>query len=95
MLTLPMTLLNRATLRLMAWVLRAVVEELVKSAGLDLDKAVCAYLSGSTVEEARGVTAPPITTYIFYKCLRDRGIELRGNITRKVEVPEDAGEISF
>ena len=62
----------------------------MKSAGLDLDKAVCAYLSGSTVEEARGVTAPPITTYIFYKCLRDRGIELRCNITRKVEVPEDA-----
>ena len=54
---------------------------LVKSAGLD--KAVELYLSGSTVEEARGVTTPPITTAAFYKGLKAKGIKKRGKISRR------------
>lgn len=56
----------------------------------DIDIAISAYLSGSTVEEARNLTVPRITTYKFYKALFDRGIELRGRISRKIVVPDDA-----
>lgn len=62
----------------------------MKSAGPDLDKAIALYLSGSTVEDARDVTVPPITTYSFYKALEERGIEFRGRISRKIEIPEEA-----
>lgn len=60
----------------------------MKSVGHDLDRAVELYVGGSTVAEARGVTAPPITTYRFYKELQNRGIQPRGAVSRKIEVPE-------
>lgn len=56
----------------------------------DLELAIEMYLAGATVEEARGITAPPITTYTFYKGLRDKGLEPRGQISRAIEVPESA-----
>jgi len=58
----------------------------VKSHGLD--RAIELYLSGSTVEEARGVTTPPISTVAFYKGLKARGIEKRGRISRQVIADE-------
>lgn len=56
----------------------------------EVDRAIDLYLEGATVEEARGITAPPITTYMFYKRLKDRGLKVRGRISRAIEVPEDA-----
>jgi len=53
-----------------------------------LDDAIELYLSGSTVEEARGVTTPPIHTSAFYKELKVRGIEKRGRVSRQVVADE-------
>ena len=52
-----------------------------------IERAIAKYLEGSTVEEARGITAPPITTYMFYKGLDAHGINYRGKVSRKSEVP--------
>lgn len=60
----------------------------MKSVGLD--EAIELYLSGSTVEEARGVTTPPIDTVSFYKGLEFKGIEKRGRISRRNVLPDDA-----
>lgn len=53
----------------------------VKSVGLD--EAIKLYLSGSTVEEARGVTTPPISTVAFYEALKAKGVVKRGQISRQ------------
>lgn len=53
-----------------------------------LDAAIKLYLSGSTVEEARGVTAPPISTTAFYEGLKARGIEKRGSVSRQILADE-------
>lgn len=53
----------------------------MKSVGLE--EAIELYLSGSTVEEARGVTTPPISTVTFYEGLKAKGIKKRGNISRQ------------
>lgn len=58
----------------------------MKSVGLD--RAIELYLSGSTVEEARGVTTPPISTVAFYEGLKAKGIEKRGQISRQVIADE-------
>lgn len=55
-----------------------------------IDQAVEMYLKGFSVTEARGVSSPPLTTYIFYKALKERGIELRGRLSRRSEVPENS-----
>lgn len=64
---------------------KAALAASVKSS--DLDQAVELYLAGKTVEEARGITSPPITTYSFYKALEVRGIQQRGRISRREVVP--------
>ena len=53
-----------------------------------LTQAINLYLDGATVEFARGVTTPPITTYRFYKELDARGIDRRGKISQRKEVPK-------
>lgn len=60
--------------------------ELVKSVGFD--RAIELYLSGSTVEEARGITTPPISTVAFYEGLKANGIEKRGKVSRQIIADE-------
>lgn len=55
----------------------------------DLDRAIALYLEGSTVEQARGITSPPITTYSFYKRLNELGHAQRGKVSRRKVVPPD------
>src|SRR5690606_20632268 len=66
---------------LIAWGHRRAVEGLVRFHGLDL--AIEAYLAGSTVEEARGLTTPPIHLQGFYEVLKERGIPPRGAVSRR------------
>lgn len=57
--------------------------------GNTLDKIIEEYINGGIVEDLLRSVDPPITTYKFYKGLKERGIDKRGAISRRYEISSE------
>jgi len=47
------------------------------------------YCAGDNILDIINLTVPPLTTYSFYKILRENNIELRGVVSKRKVVPDD------
>lgn len=53
-------------------------------------QAIEFYLAGKTVEEACAQCVPPISVNTFYSAIKRAGVELRGPVSRRSVLPDDA-----